>query len=89
MDIKDLDAMLIHAYDSITNPRAIIFQHPTEFASRMHLTENEVSMVLQRLMQHGLLRIGQSEDQKGVLHETFSLQPLWDRLVDHIAFADE
>ena len=32
-------------------------------------------------MQHGFLQIDQSEDAKGVLHETFSLQPLWDRLV--------
>jgi len=86
LGIKDLDAMLIMhmtAYKSEGNH----FPTPNEFASRMDLTENEVSMVLQRLMQHGLLRIGQSEDQKGVLHETFSLQPLWDRLVDQIAFA--
>ena len=39
----------------------------TDFANRMHLTENEVSMILQRLMQHGFLQIKQSEDENGVL----------------------
>ncbi|NYF24532.1 DnaD domain-containing protein [Sporosarcina sp. JAI121] len=84
LGIQDLDAMLIMhmtAYKSEGNH----FPTPTDFTSRMDLTENEVSMILQRLMQRGLLQIGQSEDQKGVLHERFSLQPLWDRLIDHIA----
>ena len=55
------------------------------FPERMSLTENEVSMILQRLMQHGFLRIGQSKDANGVLHEKFSLQPLWTRLTDKVA----
>ena len=53
----------------------------------MGLTENEVSMILQRLMQHGFLQIGQSKDANGVLHEKFSLQPLWNRLTDEITVA--
>ncbi|MFJ7933477.1 DnaD domain-containing protein [Sporosarcina sp. NPDC096371] len=84
LGIQDLDAMLIMhmtAYTSAGNQ----FPTPMDLASRMHLNENEVSMVLQRLMQHGFLKISQNEDQNGVLHETFSLQPLWDRLIDQIA----
>ncbi|WP_342512189.1 DnaD domain-containing protein [Sporosarcina sp. FSL K6-1522] len=86
LGIQDVDAMLIMhmtAYKSAGNH----FPTPTDFASRMSLTENEVSAILQRLMQHGLLQIGQSEDANGVLHESFSLQPLWDRLIDQIAIA--
>ncbi len=86
LGIKDLDAMLIMhmtAYKSAENH----FPTPSDFSGRMNLTENEVSMVLQRLMQHGFLQIGQSEDANGVLHETFSLQPLWNRLVDQISIA--
>ena len=48
LGIKDLDAMLIMhmtAYKSAGNH----FPTPTDFASRMDLTENEVSMILQRL----------------------------------------
>jgi DNA replication protein len=86
LGIKDLDAMLIMhmtAYKS----EGIHFPTPADISGRMNLTENEVSMILQRLMQHGYLQIGQNEDQNGVLYETFSLQPLWDRLVDQIGIA--
>ncbi|MBO1914902.1 helix-turn-helix domain-containing protein, partial [Microvirga sp. 3-52] len=81
LGIKDLDAMLIMhmtAYRAAGNE----FPTPTDFAERMHLSENEVSTILQRLMQYGLLQINQSEDAKGVLYESFSLYPLWKRLTD-------
>ena len=84
LGIQDLDAMLIMhmtAYTTIGNH----FPTPTDLASRMHMTDNEVSMILQRLMQHGFLQISQNEDHNGVLHERFSLQPLWNRLLDQIA----
>ncbi len=64
------------------------FPTPTEFAERMHLSENEVSTILQRLMQFGFLQIKQSEDERGVLHEAFSLYPLWKRLTDEIVLAE-
>lgn len=83
LGIQDLDAMLIMhmtAFQSAGNN----FPTPFDFSERMNLTENEVSMILQRLMQHGYLQIGQSKDEMGVLHETFSLQPLWSRLMDQV-----
>ena len=52
------------AYDMHIKSEGNQFPTPTDFSARMDLTENEVSMVLQRLMQHGLLRIEQSEDAK-------------------------
>ena len=54
----------------------------------MSLTENEVSMILQRLMQRGFLQITQGEDAAGVLYEAFSLQPLWNRLTDKVIEAE-
>lgn len=86
LGIQDVDAMLIMqmtAYASAGNH----FPTPMDFASRMHLNENEVSMILQRLMQHGFLQISQDKDQNGVLHETFSLQPLWNRLLEQVAIS--
>lgn len=59
-----------------------LFPTPKDFANRMHLTENEVTVILQRLMQRGFLQIVQSRDEQGVLHEVFSLSPLWNRLTD-------
>ena len=67
----------------------ISFLRQPIFAERMHLSENEVSTILQRLMQYGLLQIDQSEDEKGVLYETFSLYPLWKRLTDEIVLAEK
>lgn len=83
LGIKDLDAMLLMhmtAYRAKGNE----FPTPTELAERMSLTENEISMILQRLMQRGFLQITQGEDEAGVLYEAFSLQPLWNRLADKI-----
>ena len=88
LGIKDLDAMLIMqmtAYSAAGNA----FPTPTDFAERMSLSENEVSTILQRLMQYGLLQINQSEDAKGVLYESFSLYPLWKRLTDEIVLEEK
>ena len=87
LDIKDLDAMLIMHMTAFQSA-GIHFPTPSDFSRRMNLTENEVSMILQRLnaarVSAKLLKV---KMQHGVLFETFSLQPLWDRLVDHIALA--
>ncbi len=84
LGIKDLDAMLImhlNAYISSGNE----FPTPSDFTNRMNISENEVSVILQRLMQYGFLQISQSEDEKGVLYEAFSLHSLWNRLTDKVA----
>lgn len=88
LGIKDIDAMLImqlYAYQTGGND----FPTPTDLASRMSLNENEVSSILLSLMQRGYLQITKSEDKNGVLFESFSLLPLWDRIVDQIAIAKE
>lgn len=59
-----------------------IFPIPADIANRMHMSENDVSRILQSFMQRGLLTIIQNQDASGVLYESFSLQPLWNRLVD-------
>lgn len=79
--IQDTDAMLIMqmvAFQAAGNE----FPTPKDFSDRMHLTENEVTVILQRLMQYGFLKIEQSRDEQGVLHERFSLTPLWHRLTE-------
>lgn len=88
LGIKDLDAMLLmHMMSFIADQNE--FPTPKDFAGRMDLTENEVSAILQRLMQYGYLQIVQSRDEKGVLHEKFSLNRLWNRLVDQLVLIEE
>lgn len=86
LGIKDIEAMLMMHMLSIQADGAK-FPTPSDLESRMHLDVNQVSEVLQRLMQRGLLKIHQGEDENGVLFEQFSLQPLWDRLIDLIIAA--
>ncbi|MDS9470849.1 DnaD domain-containing protein [Sporosarcina pasteurii] len=81
LQIEDLDAMLIMQMTAF-RAEGNLFPTPKDFANRMHLTENEVTVILQRLMQRGFLQIVQSRDEQGVLHEVFSLSPLWNRLTD-------
>ncbi|MBB4823739.1 DNA replication protein [Sporosarcina luteola] len=84
LGIKDVDAMLIIQMMSFQSA-GVMFPIPAAFADRMQLTEKEVTDILQYLMRRGYLSIDQSEDEKGVLHETFSLLPLWSRIMEQIA----
>ncbi len=88
LDIRDLDAMLIMHMTSFKSAHND-FPTPADFANRMDLTENEISMILQRLMQRGFLQIVQSRDENGVLFEAFSLQPLWIRLTEKVVMKTE
>lgn len=81
LHIQDIDAMLLMHIISFQEENNR-FPTPAEFEQRMHLNANEVSASIQRLMQFGLLKIIQSEDEKGVIFEEFSLLPLWSRLIE-------
>ena len=81
LNIEDVEAMFIMqlvAFQTEGQP----FPTPQDFANRMHLTANDVSLIVQKLMQYGLLQIKQSQDILGVYHETYSLMPLWLRLAE-------
>ena len=88
LQIADVDAMLIIQMTAFQTAGSH-FPTPTDFANRMHLSENEITVILQRLMQHGFLKINQSRDEQGVLHERFSLAPLWQRLTDQKLLVQE
>lgn len=81
--ISDSDAMvLLHmiAFQEVGNH----FPTPTDIANRMQQKEKDVTDCLQRLMQKGLFTIDQSTDENKVLHERFSLYPLWQRLIEQV-----
>ncbi|MEK4229056.1 DnaD domain-containing protein [Solibacillus sp. FSL H8-0538] len=60
------------------------FPTPDDLVNRTHFQPNAISLMLQRLMQKGLLEITQGVDAAGKLNEKFSLYPLWERILDHI-----
>lgn len=86
LGIEDVDAMLIMHMQAFLS-EGNHFPTPKDFSNRMQLTENEVTNIFRRLMQHGFLEITQSRDEEGVLHEQFTLNALWHRLVEHIMLA--
>lgn len=80
LKITDEEAIMllqIHSFQQAGN----VFPTPDEIASRMSASQNSVTTMLQKLMQQGYLSIRQ-ETADGMLTETISLQPLWDKLVD-------
>ncbi|MDW0109051.1 DnaD domain-containing protein [Sporosarcina aquimarina] len=82
LGIQDTDAMLILQMEAY-RAQNIEFPTPSDFSSRMNLSENEVSQILQRLMQRGYLKIAQASDTNGVLFEQFSLLPLWEAVLEN------
>ncbi|MDV6377703.1 DnaD domain-containing protein [Sporosarcina sp. GW1-11] len=79
--ISDTDAMVILHIIAFQG-NGDYFPTPTDIANRMQQTEKDVTDCLQRLMRKGLFTIEQSTDENNVLHEKFSLFPLWDRLLE-------
>lgn len=80
LKITDEEAMLImhvHAFLEAGNP----FPTPDEIGSRMMTSQNNVTTMIQKLMQQGYLAIEQETD-KELITEHISLQPLWERLLD-------
>jgi len=88
LGIKDIDAMLIMHLAAFKADRND-FPTPTELAARMSLTENEVSTILQGLMQRGHIQIKQGEDATGMLFEAISLQPLWNHLMNKVVQTED
>ncbi len=81
----------------ITDDEAIILLHliafhaenndfptPNDLEQRLHKTNNEIAIQLQRLLQKGFLEISQGVDNSGKLFEKYSVYPLWERILDFI-----
>jgi DNA replication protein len=61
------------------------FPTPIELAERMTTSSHEMSSMLRSLVGRGLLGMEQYEDkEKGVYFEAYTLQPLWNRLMDSL-----
>ena len=87
---------------SMTDEEALVIMHliafqtegtsfptPQQLMQRSTLSTNAISTILQRLMQKGLLEIAQMKDQKGIIYETFSLYPLWERLTERVQLDEQ
>ncbi|SHT63890.1 DNA replication protein dnaD [Mycobacteroides abscessus subsp. abscessus] len=72
--------LLIHVY-SFTE-RGNSFPTPNEISSLMTINSTQCSDMLRRLIQKGLIEIQDGHSSDGIRFEKYSLDPLWDKLLD-------
>lgn len=58
------------------------FPTPVELAERMTIADYECTNMLRKLIQHGFIQIIDGYSDEGIRYEKYSLEPLWERLVD-------
>lgn len=58
------------------------FPTPEELSSRMTISVLDCNEMLRRLVQRGFLEIIDAYSNEGIRYEKYSLNPLWERLVD-------
>lgn len=56
------------------------FPTPTEISNHMTISEKECAQVLRKLVQKNILAIEQRENEQHLISESYSLQPLFDKL---------
>ncbi|UII54605.1 DnaD domain-containing protein [Cytobacillus spongiae] len=80
MDEKELTLLLhvIHFIDKGNH-----FPTPIEISSRMTISVTECTEILRRLIQKGLMKITEGYSSDGIRFEAYSLDPLWERLVEN------
>ncbi|HEY2421684.1 MAG TPA: DnaD domain-containing protein [Neobacillus sp.] len=58
------------------------FPTPEELSSRMTVSVLECNEILRRLVQRGFIEIMDQYSSEGIRYEQYSLNPLWEKLVD-------
>ncbi|WP_174733979.1 DnaD domain-containing protein [Mesobacillus harenae] len=61
------------------------FPTPTELSARMTCSSFECTEMLRTLVQKGFINIVDGASAEGIRYESYSLQPLWEKLVDRFA----
>lgn len=82
LQITDQEAMVVLHIVAFQQD-GIGFPTPNEISNRMEISDQQVSSILQRLMQRGFLFIDQSK-KDNMVEETYTLFQLWERLIDHL-----
>lgn len=80
LQISDGEMMLIihlHSYAS----NGIFFPSPEQLQKKMTSSENEISEMLNRLHKNKFIDIISSVDQEGMREESYSLEPLWEKVI--------
>ncbi|SDI28061.1 DnaD domain-containing protein [Natribacillus halophilus] len=81
LDEKDM-MLLLHLHRYIQQGHT--FPTPEQLAQKMTLTVNSCQQAIGRLLKRGVLRLEQNEDDNGIMFETYSLKPFYEKIVTHL-----
>lgn len=84
LQIADDEALILLHLCSFLQ-EGVDFPTPHDFSERTGFNVNDISLKLQRLMQKGAIEIEQATDVTGRLTETYSIWPLWERILHVLA----
>ncbi|MBD8070212.1 DnaD domain-containing protein [Bacillus sp. PS06] len=83
---EDEFVLLLQVMTYIQNGNS--FPTPAELSKIMTLTDTNCSDILRKLIQKGFLAINEELDESGILYERYSLNPLWDKIIQMLLFDD-
>jgi DNA replication protein len=72
--------LIIHLLTFIQKGNA--FPTPGELAERMTIADSECTDMLRKLIKQGFIQIIDGYSNEGIRYEKYSLEPLWNRLID-------
>ncbi|WP_158735369.1 DnaD domain-containing protein [Alteribacillus sp. YIM 98480] len=88
LGIKETEMMLllhIHRFIEDNHP----FPTPVELSERMSITDKECSELLRSLIKKDFLRMEDNQDEDQVMYETYSLTPLYERIIQEMFHENE
>jgi DNA replication protein len=62
------------------------FPTPEELAARMTISADICANMLRTLVQKGIIHISDEYSSDGIRFEKYSLQPLWEKMIEHFLF---
>lgn len=65
------------------------FPTPVELSSTMTISASDCSDILRKLVQKGFIEIIEGSTNEGIRFEKYSLDKLWEKLVDHFLFNEK
>ncbi|NUK31301.1 DnaD domain-containing protein [Parageobacillus sp. VR-IP] len=74
--------LLLHMHSFIED--GVLFPTPAELAEKMTVAPSECMEMLRQLLQKGFIAIEEHTDEKGIRSEKYSLQPLWEKIVQYL-----
>ena len=71
------------------NEKGNEFPTPIELASSMTINDTECSDILRKVIQKGFIKINEGFTSDGIRFEKYSLDPLWEKVIDHFLMQEK